>query len=273
MRPHPTRSRRELWPPNSPAPHIIRRKHRGGHPVADVRPAYPLADRGGDAAHFAARGEGQPMCVQPRPEIRIDEVHADRLGVDQHCASPGGGTGCATYSSTSGPPVAVISTLLVMGCFREPIPESTFRRGRATGRQKPRGERNENPATAGRGSTAQERRQITRVTAQITRVKTSDGRCQFTPRGGHACYVRWPATTSSGSLDYQRGEVSEHDRQNLRPVAPAAISPMGAPARRAVAARLRAVRHFLACPQRQHEQEPPDVLSPHQARRHGRGAG
>ena len=31
------------------------------------------------------------MRVQPGPEVGVDEIHADRLGFDQHLARAGGG--------------------------------------------------------------------------------------------------------------------------------------------------------------------------------------
>jgi hypothetical protein len=31
------------------------------------------------------------MRIRPRPEIGVDEIHADRLGLDQHLTGPGGG--------------------------------------------------------------------------------------------------------------------------------------------------------------------------------------
>ncbi len=31
------------------------------------------------------------MRIQPRPEIGVDEIHADRLGLDHHLTGPGGG--------------------------------------------------------------------------------------------------------------------------------------------------------------------------------------
>ena len=47
--------------------------------------------------------------IQPRPEISVDEVHADRFGFDQHFTPTGEGRGLSTYLKTSGPPVALTS--------------------------------------------------------------------------------------------------------------------------------------------------------------------
>ena len=53
-----------------------------GHVVADGR------DR---AAHLHAEHERQFPRVLPRPEVGVDVVDADRVGLDQHLIGAGGG--------------------------------------------------------------------------------------------------------------------------------------------------------------------------------------
>ena len=63
----------------------------GRDPVTHKRCGHAFAHRRNGAGHFGAEDERQSMRIQARPEIGVDEVHADRLGLDQHLTGPGGG--------------------------------------------------------------------------------------------------------------------------------------------------------------------------------------
>jgi hypothetical protein len=63
----------------------------GRDPVTHAQRGHTLTHRGDGAGHFGAEDERQFMRIQPRPEIRVDEIHADRLGFDRHLTGSGGG--------------------------------------------------------------------------------------------------------------------------------------------------------------------------------------
>ena len=81
----------------------------GRDPVTHTQRGHALTHRCHGAGHFGAEDERQFMRIQPRPEIGVDEIHADRLGLDQHLAGPGEGCGLSTRERTSGPPVCSTS--------------------------------------------------------------------------------------------------------------------------------------------------------------------
>jgi hypothetical protein len=62
-----------------------------GHSVADTKSRNPIADRGDGAGYLSAEDKGKFVRIQPGPEVRVDEVHAARLGFDQHLGRAGGG--------------------------------------------------------------------------------------------------------------------------------------------------------------------------------------
>ena len=64
---------------------------RGDHPVADTECGDIVADGFDRSADFQAEDERKLARVQARPEIGVDEVDADGLGLDQHLAGPRGG--------------------------------------------------------------------------------------------------------------------------------------------------------------------------------------
>ena len=69
---------------------------RGDHAVADLQRRDVVADRLDGAAHLVADDERHLPRVLPGPEIGVEEVHADGLGLDQHLARAGGGLGFST---------------------------------------------------------------------------------------------------------------------------------------------------------------------------------
>ena len=56
-----------------------------------MKSRHALADRGDGAGDFGAENKRQVVRIEPGPEVRVDEIHADRFGLDQHLAGPGGG--------------------------------------------------------------------------------------------------------------------------------------------------------------------------------------
>src|ERR1700744_95087 len=67
------------------------RRRSGHHPVVDARLRHTVADRGDRPGDFGPQHEWQLARVCPGAEIGVDEVDADRLGLDQHLARTGGG--------------------------------------------------------------------------------------------------------------------------------------------------------------------------------------
>ena len=66
------------------------------HPIADAQRRYLVADGLDGAAHLIAEDEGHLPWVEPRAEVRVEEVHAYRLGFDQYLTGPGVGCGFST---------------------------------------------------------------------------------------------------------------------------------------------------------------------------------
>ena len=60
----------------------------GGNSVAYPQRSHPVAYCCDGAAHFCAKDEWKFVRIRTRPEVGIDEIHADRLGFDQHLALP-----------------------------------------------------------------------------------------------------------------------------------------------------------------------------------------
>ena len=63
----------------------------GRDPVTHTQRGHAFTHRCHRARHFGAEDERQFVRIQPRPKIGVDEIHADRLGLDHHLAGPGGG--------------------------------------------------------------------------------------------------------------------------------------------------------------------------------------
>jgi hypothetical protein len=64
---------------------------RGHHAVADLERRDVIADFGHDAAHLVAEDERHLARILTGPEIGVEEVDADRLGLDHHLARSGCG--------------------------------------------------------------------------------------------------------------------------------------------------------------------------------------
>lgn len=62
-----------------------------GNPVADMKRRNPVAHRGDCSGDLGAKDKPQFVWIQPRPEVGVNKVHADRLGFDQHLARAGEG--------------------------------------------------------------------------------------------------------------------------------------------------------------------------------------
>jgi hypothetical protein len=57
---------------------------RRRHAFADLQRRHVGANRGDGSTHFAAQDERQLVRIHPGPEVRVDEIDTDRLGLDQH---------------------------------------------------------------------------------------------------------------------------------------------------------------------------------------------
>ncbi len=72
---------------------------RGHHAVTDGQCGHVVADGGDGAAHLGPDDERQLARIQAGPEVGVDEVDADRLGLDQYLAGAGGGLEAVRRSS------------------------------------------------------------------------------------------------------------------------------------------------------------------------------
>jgi hypothetical protein len=62
-----------------------------GNPVTDTKRRNPITHRGDRPGDLGSEDKRYFVRVQPGPEVCVDEIHADRLGFDQHLARAGGG--------------------------------------------------------------------------------------------------------------------------------------------------------------------------------------
>jgi len=60
----------------------------GGNSIAYPQRGHPVAYRLDRAAYLRAEDERELVRIGTRPEVGVDEIHADRLGFDQHLAQP-----------------------------------------------------------------------------------------------------------------------------------------------------------------------------------------
>jgi hypothetical protein len=61
----------------------------GCHPLAEQLRREPVANCFDGAAHLSAEEEWQSVRIPPGTEVGVDEMHADRLGFDQHLTRAG----------------------------------------------------------------------------------------------------------------------------------------------------------------------------------------
>ena len=63
----------------------------GDDPISDLQRRDVLADRLDGAAHLGAEDERHLPRILPRPEVGVEEVHADGVRLDQYLPGAGGG--------------------------------------------------------------------------------------------------------------------------------------------------------------------------------------